>query len=268
MPELATELAGTTVSRLPHLAVAGCSETATALKRSCWPPYKIAISKGTSGSKGVSRGRGLRLEDIAPARPVRYARQARRDDPHRHQEARPRIYDEAERNALILLWEASDGVCGKRLTAPATGEAWRPSWARTRRCWPRSAMPSTHWRSASSTATRRRRRSPPASARYRRGSHTARPQGVARVLGISHHTAKAYLHAPHRRMTSPYGHAPMDSQFMLLQRARLRDTTSQASSLLDERGIPFRWPPSLNRTAMAEALRLRLTFDPDCNTQQ
>jgi hypothetical protein len=28
---------------------------------------------------------------------------------------RRRIYDEAERNALALLWEASDGVCGKRL---------------------------------------------------------------------------------------------------------------------------------------------------------
>ena len=30
---------------------------------------------------------------------------------------RPRIYDEAERNALILLWEAADRVCGKRLKA-------------------------------------------------------------------------------------------------------------------------------------------------------
>lgn len=32
-------------------------------------------------------------------------------------QARPRVYDEAERNALILLWEASDRVCGKRLKA-------------------------------------------------------------------------------------------------------------------------------------------------------
>jgi hypothetical protein len=31
--------------------------------------------------------------------------------------ARPRVYEEAERNALILLWEASDRVCGKRLKA-------------------------------------------------------------------------------------------------------------------------------------------------------
>ncbi len=31
--------------------------------------------------------------------------------------ARPRVYDEAARNALILLWEASDRVCGKRLKA-------------------------------------------------------------------------------------------------------------------------------------------------------
>jgi hypothetical protein len=31
--------------------------------------------------------------------------------------ARRRIYDEAERNALMLLWEATDRVCGKRLKA-------------------------------------------------------------------------------------------------------------------------------------------------------
>lgn len=39
--------------------------------------------------------------------------------------ARRRIYDEAERNALALLWEASDRVCGKRLKAliPALIEA-------------------------------------------------------------------------------------------------------------------------------------------------
>jgi hypothetical protein len=30
---------------------------------------------------------------------------------------RPRIYDEAARQALIVLWEASDRVCGKRLEA-------------------------------------------------------------------------------------------------------------------------------------------------------
>ena len=30
-------------------------------------------------------------------------------------QARPRLYDEAVREALILLWEASDRVCGKRL---------------------------------------------------------------------------------------------------------------------------------------------------------
>ena len=30
---------------------------------------------------------------------------------------RRRIYDDAERNALVLLWEASDRVCGKRLKA-------------------------------------------------------------------------------------------------------------------------------------------------------
>lgn len=40
--------------------------------------------------------------------------------------ARPRIYDEAERNALILLWDAYDRVCGKRLKAllPVLLERW------------------------------------------------------------------------------------------------------------------------------------------------
>ena len=31
--------------------------------------------------------------------------------------ARPRIYDEAFRRTLVVLWEASDRVCGKRLRA-------------------------------------------------------------------------------------------------------------------------------------------------------
>ena len=31
---------------------------------------------------------------------------------------RNRLYDEAVRQALIVLWEASDRVCGKRLLAP------------------------------------------------------------------------------------------------------------------------------------------------------
>src|SRR5450631_2684599 len=31
--------------------------------------------------------------------------------------ARPSLYDEAARAALIVLWEASDRVCGKRLRA-------------------------------------------------------------------------------------------------------------------------------------------------------
>ena len=33
---------------------------------------------------------------------------------------RPSLYDEAARAALIVLWEASDRVCGKRLKAMAT----------------------------------------------------------------------------------------------------------------------------------------------------
>lgn len=39
--------------------------------------------------------------------------------------ARRRVYNEAEHNALVLLWEASDRICGKRLKAlmPALIEA-------------------------------------------------------------------------------------------------------------------------------------------------
>ncbi|WP_348526726.1 hypothetical protein [Mesorhizobium sp.] len=36
---------------------------------------------------------------------------------HRQTRQRPSLYDEAARGALIVLWEASDRVCGKRLKA-------------------------------------------------------------------------------------------------------------------------------------------------------
>jgi hypothetical protein len=36
---------------------------------------------------------------------------------HRQTRDRPSLYDEAARAALIVLWEASDRVCGKRLRA-------------------------------------------------------------------------------------------------------------------------------------------------------
>jgi hypothetical protein len=45
---------------------------------------------------------------------MRLLRENGRAPPRR---ARRRIYDEAERNALMLLWEAADRVCGKRLKA-------------------------------------------------------------------------------------------------------------------------------------------------------
>lgn len=35
----------------------------------------------------------------------------------RHTRQRPSLYDEAARGALIVLWEASDRICGKRLKA-------------------------------------------------------------------------------------------------------------------------------------------------------
>ena len=41
-----------------------------------------------------------------------------------------RIYDEAVREAVILAWEASDRICGKRLKAalPHLVESMEPSW--------------------------------------------------------------------------------------------------------------------------------------------
>ncbi|TIP51015.1 MAG: hypothetical protein E5X77_03740 [Mesorhizobium sp.] len=36
---------------------------------------------------------------------------------HRQTRQRPSLYDEAARGALIVLWEGSDRVCGKRLKA-------------------------------------------------------------------------------------------------------------------------------------------------------
>lgn len=47
------------------------------------------------------------------------------EDARQGRRARRRVYNEAEHNALVLLWEASDRICGKRLKAlmPALIEA-------------------------------------------------------------------------------------------------------------------------------------------------
>jgi hypothetical protein len=45
---------------------------------------------------------------VLNGQPVKYRRQTRN---------RPSLYDEAARGAVIVLWEASDRVCGKRLQA-------------------------------------------------------------------------------------------------------------------------------------------------------
>ena len=48
-----------------------------------------------------------------------------------------RVYDEAVRTALLVVWEASDRVCGKRLRAIAAGAGRGDGAART----PCSSMP-------------------------------------------------------------------------------------------------------------------------------
>jgi len=39
----------------------------------------------------------------------------REPPPAATERARPRVYDDAVREALVILWEASDRICGKRL---------------------------------------------------------------------------------------------------------------------------------------------------------
>ena len=98
-----------------------------------------------------------------------------------------RTYDEAVRQALIVLWEAADRICGKRLKAvlPEPGRcpgAARPSRPRRRPsgsassrpaprpstgCWPRSAATRPTARSEEPRPSRARR-SPSAPSRTRR----------------------------------------------------------------------------------------------------
>ena len=57
------------------------------------------------------------------------------------EKSRNRVYDEAVRQALMLLWEAADRVCGKRLKALVPIGAVRPT--RTRREVSKASVDST-----------------------------------------------------------------------------------------------------------------------------
>jgi hypothetical protein len=48
---------------------------------------------------------------------IRVLNAAAESDDRPRPSSRPRVYDEAVRQALVVLWEASDRVCGKRLRA-------------------------------------------------------------------------------------------------------------------------------------------------------
>ncbi|MEL6065154.1 transposase [Methylobacterium sp. DCY52] len=65
---------------------------------------RVRILDEFTAVTGYHRKHAMRLLRTAPSKPVA-ARQRRR------------LYDEAVRAALILLWEASDRICGKRLKA-------------------------------------------------------------------------------------------------------------------------------------------------------
>ena len=65
--------------------------------------------------------RGLILDEFASITGFhrKHASRVLRQGPAARTAARPsrRLYDEATRQALVLFWEASDRVCGKRLRA-------------------------------------------------------------------------------------------------------------------------------------------------------
>jgi hypothetical protein len=71
--------------------------------RSANREYKGLILDDFTGLTGMRPKHAMRLLSGKP-------RQSK-------QRVRRRIYEEAERNALILFWEAGDRVCGKRLKA-------------------------------------------------------------------------------------------------------------------------------------------------------
>lgn len=87
---------------------------------------------------------------------------------------RPRVYDEAARQALIVLWEASDRVCGKRLRAlfpilvPAlerNGHLTLDSTVRSKLMAMSAATIDRLLRNARSVGTRRRARKTPSALR-------------------------------------------------------------------------------------------------------
>jgi hypothetical protein len=83
-----------------------------ALTHAIRPRYRAAVGKEKRtileefiAATGYHEKSAIRVLNSAPVAKVRRRRQ------------RPSLYDEAARAAIIVLWEASDRVCGKRLKA-------------------------------------------------------------------------------------------------------------------------------------------------------
>ena len=92
-------------SKMTHATRA---ELATAIRsryRAGSGEAKRRILEEFIAATGYHEKSAIRVLNSFPAAKVRQTRQ------------RPSIYDEAARAALIVLWEASDRVCGKRLKA-------------------------------------------------------------------------------------------------------------------------------------------------------
>ena len=77
-----------------------------------------AVGKRYRGSDHVCRGRILdefvAVRGFHRKHAMRVLREERRDEAARSRADR-RIYGEAVRTALVMIWEASDRLCGKRL---------------------------------------------------------------------------------------------------------------------------------------------------------
>jgi transposase InsO family protein len=91
--------------KMTHIIRAELADAIRQRYRSASGKQKRKILDEFVASTGYHEKSAIR---VLNGQPVKYRRQTRK---------RPSLYDEAARGALIVLWEASDRVCGKRLKA-------------------------------------------------------------------------------------------------------------------------------------------------------
>ena len=100
-----SNLGGAMDKKMTHIVRAELADAIRVRYRSATGKQKRRILDEFVASTGYHEKSAIR---VLNGQPVTYRRQTRN---------RPSLYDEAARGALIVLWEASDRVCGKRLKA-------------------------------------------------------------------------------------------------------------------------------------------------------